>query len=114
MGDFWELVDRMNHDLARRVAGRGGKDFPVSEYLESARVPAARRGMLRDFVQGFYAAHPDRLSAQSLAVEVDGGGEQDEIEGKQFRIAHGGDALMKRSEERRVGKECRSRWSPYH
>ena len=26
------------------------------------------------------------------------------------------DALMRelRSEERRVGKECRSRWSPYH
>ena len=23
-------------------------------------------------------------------------------------------ALMNRSEERRVGKECRSRWSPYH
>ena len=22
--------------------------------------------------------------------------------------------LGKRSEERRVGKECRSRWSPYH
>ena len=22
--------------------------------------------------------------------------------------------LMHRSEERRVGKECRSRWSPYH
>src|SRR3712207_6558728 len=22
--------------------------------------------------------------------------------------------LMRRSEERRVGKECRSRWSPYH
>ena len=22
--------------------------------------------------------------------------------------------LMNRSEERRVGKECRSRWSPYH
>ena len=22
--------------------------------------------------------------------------------------------LQKRSEERRVGKECRSRWSPYH
>src|SRR5216683_6168150 len=22
--------------------------------------------------------------------------------------------LLKRSEERRVGKECRSRWSPYH
>ena len=24
------------------------------------------------------------------------------------------DAINKRSEERRVGKECRSRWSPYH
>ena len=25
-----------------------------------------------------------------------------------------GDILSMRSEERRVGKECRSRWSPYH
>ena len=25
-----------------------------------------------------------------------------------------GERLMERSEERRVGKECRSRWSPYH
>ncbi len=24
------------------------------------------------------------------------------------------DLLSSRSEERRVGKECRSRWSPYH
>ena len=24
------------------------------------------------------------------------------------------EAQLKRSEERRVGKECRSRWSPYH
>ena len=24
------------------------------------------------------------------------------------------DVMMPRSEERRVGKECRSRWSPYH
>ena len=24
------------------------------------------------------------------------------------------DADLSRSEERRVGKECRSRWSPYH
>ena len=26
----------------------------------------------------------------------------------------GGDFVKARSEERRVGKECRSRWSPYH
>ena len=28
------------------------------------------------------------------------------------KIAAG--AMVARSEERRVGKECRSRWSPYH
>src|SRR5256885_5734750 len=28
--------------------------------------------------------------------------------------ASGWNALFARSEERRVGKECRSRWSPYH
>ena len=28
--------------------------------------------------------------------------------------AIGNDDLGDRSEERRVGKECRSRWSPYH
>ena len=29
-------------------------------------------------------------------------------------IALTNNAMMHRSEERRVGKECRSRWSPYH
>ena len=33
-----------------------------------------------------------------------------------FRAAESGHLYftLKRSEERRVGKECRSRWSPYH
>src|SRR5256886_6263048 len=31
-----------------------------------------------------------------------------------FDDATGGKHLVARSEERRVGKECRSRWSPYH
>ena len=32
-------------------------------------------------------------------------------DGTRVQILH---ALEQRSEERRVGKECRSRWSPYH
>ena len=32
-------------------------------------------------------------------------------EGNEYLDLYGGHA---RSEERRVGKECRSRWSPYH
>src|SRR2546430_13745835 len=36
-------------------------------------------------------------------------------EARQFAREHGYPVLLKaRSEERRVGKECRSRWSPYH
>ena len=31
-----------------------------------------------------------------------------------FFLVHYAFELKKRSEERRVGKECRSRWSPYH
>ena len=29
-------------------------------------------------------------------------------------VLAGDNAIIIRSEERRVGKECRSRWSPYH
>ena len=29
-------------------------------------------------------------------------------------VQDGASDLFLRSEERRVGKECRSRWSPYH
>ena len=43
-----------------------------------------------------------------------------EILGTKYPIIQGGMAniatgeFAARSEERRVGKECRSRWSPYH
>ena len=41
------------------------------------------------------------------------GGGKDVQEGRDIYV-HIADALHCRSEERRVGKECRSRWSPYH
>ena len=31
-----------------------------------------------------------------------------------LNISAGDEIITTRSEERRVGKECRSRWSPYH
>src|SRR5688572_32303100 len=34
--------------------------------------------------------------------------------GKATELVYFGDTIDARSEERRVGKECRSRWSPYH
>ena len=40
----------------------------------------------------------------------------DIVLGKKFDIRNYKNSLLEknRSEERRVGKECRSRWSPYH
>src|SRR3712207_9447311 len=34
--------------------------------------------------------------------------------GQSFIVLHSAAAADGRSEERRVGKECRSRWAPYH
>jgi len=49
-----------------------------------------------------------RARAEIVAAELmtlsPGGIEERELDG----------GLVERSEERRVGKECRSRWSPYH
>ena len=36
------------------------------------------------------------------------------LEGEPVSYKETGAPVLDRSEERRVGKECRSRWSPYH
>src|SRR5258708_28212791 len=46
---------------------------------------------------------PARVQRGVAAIDADEG-----------RDALHGRVLEQRSEERRVGKECRSRWSPYH
>ena len=43
--------------------------------------------------------------------KLKGGVIMDVVNPEQARIA---ERALLRSEERRVGKECRSRWSPYH
>ena len=37
-----------------------------------------------------------------------------QLKDKKTMIIYGAGDYAERSEERRVGKECRSRWSPYH
>src|SRR5256886_17665815 len=46
-----------------------------------------------------------------LAPDLVGMGESGKAPGGSYRFV---DHARYRSEERRVGKECRSRWSPYH
>src|SRR3989440_11979885 len=63
-----------------------------------------------------------RISAMELIIDARDRRDQDVIEKfiSLFEFAElseviGQDRVKKgRSEERRVGKECRSRWSPYH
>ena len=49
--------------------------------------------------------HPPALGEAAAAGEAAAGSTVNELHA---------DARTTRSEERRVGKECRSRWSPYH
>src|SRR2546422_11194020 len=69
------------------------------------------------------AEHYERVlrSLQALGVELgitpqDIGHATDPEWGPATLLVYGDERFLKheRSEERRVGKECRSRWSPYH
>ena len=51
-----------------------------------------------EFIENSALKYPDKL-----AVADEEGG-----------LTYGQMERLSRSEERRVGKECRSRWSPYH
>ena len=48
------------------------------------------------------------------AAVIDPGGELEQIEAQIHEHGLTLEKILIRSEERRVGKECRSRWSPYH
>ena len=66
-----------------------------------------------------YSGHPISKSLQKAygkSADQNRIGEVEEISGNGVKAVIGGKevAVGNRSEERRVGKECRSRWSPYH
>src|SRR2546427_6540502 len=81
----------------------GIRDLTVTG-VQTCALPICRRGDV-----GNAAQHDSRdahypVAALEVPVARDAG--------RQIGIAR--IALGHRSEERRVGKECRSRWSPYH
>ena len=60
-------------------------------------------GNIVDEIIVIRAADPDGSLFQAI---------MDVLKDKRAEVIHA--ATSVRSEERRVGKECRSRWSPYH
>src|SRR5256885_15409648 len=97
----------------RRGPRQGGKTvlrLPDLEHAQSAVLnslgsPESRRSYefaIRNFVH-WYCFEP-RLALNRIVVT------RYRMQLEQLRLA----PATIRSEERRVGKECRSRWSPYH
>ena len=55
------------------------------------------------------------LDGKLVVILVANGFDETEFTEPQRRLIQAGATVkVARSEERRVGKECRSRWSPYH
>ena len=67
--------------------------------------------VLLDTLAGDYENEEDFETAVSVAcsLTLDAIGHAREV-----ALVTEAESLAERSEERRVGKECRSRWSPYH
>ena len=62
------------------------------------------------FAVSFFLITPQYESTTSIYISTSKGNENSMT----YSDAQLASQLTKRSEERRVGKECRSRWSPYH
>src|SRR2546425_13308972 len=89
--------------------------FPYTTLFRScdiARIDGPETGAVSD-VDRHVVDHTQRLVVRHEGADpVDANGE---AAVGHFRYRHAGKAVaQERSEERRVGKECRSRWSPYH
>jgi monoamine oxidase len=92
LGDFWGTLQTVQRDIRRRMGRNGHSDFSFADYLQTAKLGADVRDLAIDFVEGYHAAHVERVSARFLTV---GEEETDSDAGhKQFRIVSGGDALV--------------------
>jgi monoamine oxidase len=85
--DFWELID----DLRARIPA--GRDRSFAEFLRARRsLDARHRELACNFVEGYHAAHADRISA--LALRSADSETEDPNANKQYRVAAGYDTVM--------------------
>src|ERR1051326_3555689 len=105
-------------NLAGYYAGLHPQRKPKVRLLPAGFADEARRSNADDGEHGFaqgegLAQHSGAAAEAALPIVIanDGVGRVDSIFSSGEYAA---DPRADRSEERRVGKECRSRWSPYH
>src|SRR5256885_15279552 len=118
-GDDAAAIARV-HVATWRTTYRGLLPGDFLDSLDEAGYEERWRRTIADQVSGVYVAEDGR----EVVAFASGGREragEDGFAGELYAIyvmresqgrGHGR-ALVRRSEERRVGKECRSRWSPY-
>ena len=71
------------------------------------RSPISETALLTLYFKAQETKRPDRIIEDPKAIEI--------LEKLGVDMSRFWDKrMLTRSEERRVGKECRSRWSPYH
>ena len=76
-------------------------DMRVPAEERHTLVPRIIRGMVGRDIDSLYPERSAEIGEEILRIE-------------DWHVGHPTQAGRTRSEERRVGKECRSRWSPYH
>ena len=115
-------TDNTKEETERPVITLGSDNYPPYNYLNEDGVPTGIDVELATeaFKRMGYQVDVVRINWEKKKELVESG-EIDCIMGCIFlgfpRLIHSIeqiDDVMARSEERRVGKECRSRWSPYH
>jgi protoporphyrinogen oxidase len=87
--DFWKRLGKLSEAIGRTVH-RKKKDISFLQYLDRSHLPPAKRELLLNFVEGFQAADPDKISARSLADEA-----EELLSGyKQFHVTSGYDGVI--------------------
>ena len=88
--DFWEQLDGIRSKIPRRK-----RDLSFDDFLRGQRgLTPRQRELARSFVEGYHAAHADRISALAQRT-ADGEQDQDDPGGNaQFRLASGQDSII--------------------
>ena len=83
-------------------------------YLLKGDKGATKNVFMNGHDAGLKGTLTDSAKSATFVMDTLESGDKITIAGKEYTIGSSKAEAEGRSEERRVGKECRSRWSPYH